>query len=102
MGRISQKLNFQLDGNGNGEVTYSKYTFGITIQAQAKILQPKGNYHVELFVNGKSKLSNDISDNQSISAKIKTSFLSSTQIKVTIHSDNVRNQKGSIQLDASY
>lgn len=102
MGKISQKLNFHLDGNGNGQVTYSKWTAGITIQAQAKILQPKGNYHIELFVNGKSKLSKDISDNQNISAKIKTSFWKTTQIKVTIHSDNVHNQKGSIQLDASY
>lgn len=59
--------------------------------------------NVRGFINsGKSKLSKDISDHQSISAKIKTSFWSSTQIKVTIHSDNVRNQKGSIQLDASY
>ena len=102
MGKISQKLNFHLDGNGNGQVTYSKYTLGITIQTQAKILQPKGNYHVELFVNGKSKLSQDVSDNQSISAKIEISFWKKTKIKVAIHSDNVRNQNGSIQLDASY
>ena len=33
MGKISQKLNFHLDGNGNGQVTYSKYTLGITIQS---------------------------------------------------------------------
>lgn len=102
MGRISQKLIFQLDGNGNGEVTYSKYTFGFTIQAQAKILQPKGNYHVELLVNGKTKLSKYIPDNQDISARIKTSFGKATQIKFTIHSDNVRNQNGTIQLEASY
>ena len=102
MGKISQKLSFKLDAQGNGDVTYSKSTFGITIQAQAKILQPKGIYHVELFVNGKSKLSQDVSDNQSISAKIETSFWKKTKIKVTIHSDNVRNQNGSIQLDASY
>lgn len=102
MGKISQKLNFNLDGNGNGQVTYSKWTAGITIQAQAKILQPKGNYHVELFVNNSRKLSADITDNQEINAKIKTSFFKSTKIKVTIHSDNVRNQDGVIKLDATY
>ena len=102
MGKISQELDFILDDNGNAEVTYSKYTLGITIQAQAEITKPKGNYHVELFVNGKSKLSKDISDNQSISARIKTSFVKITQIKVKIHSDNVHNQSGSIKLNASY
>lgn len=102
MGKISQKLNFYLDDNGNGQVAYSKWTAGITIQAQARVLQPKGNYHVELFVNDKSKLSKDISDNQNISAKIKTSFWKTTKIEVKIHSDNVRDQNGTIQLDASY
>lgn len=102
MGKISQELNFHLDGNVNGEVTYSKHALGITIQAQAKIIKPKGSYHVELFVNGKFQLSKDISDNQDISARIKTSLLKTTQIRVTIHSDNVQNQSGSIKLDASY
>lgn len=102
MGKISQKLNFHLDGSGNGQVPYSKWAAGITIQAQAKILQPKGNYHVELFVNNSRKLSADITENQEINAKIKTPFFKSTNIKVTIHSDNVRNQDGVIQLNASY
>lgn len=53
--------------------------------------------NVRGFINsGKSKLSKDISDNQNISAKIKTSFWKTTRIRVTIHSDNVRNQNDTI------
>lgn len=102
MGKITQNLNFHLDGNGNGEVSYSRWMAGVSISAKAKITSPEGNYHIVLYVNGKQQLASDIATGQEISAKFGTSFWTSTTIKVTIHSDNVRNQQGTISLDASY
>ncbi len=67
-----QNLDFHLDSNGT--VSYSKWTAGITILAQAKIVQPKGNNHMGLLVNNSRKLSANIVEGQEISAKIKTTF----------------------------
>ncbi len=49
MGNFNTYLGFQLDGNGNAEINYSKNTWWKTIHAKAVIRKPQGTFHVELY-----------------------------------------------------
>lgn len=49
MGNFNTDLGFQLDGNGNAEINYSKNTWWKTIHAKAVIRKPQGTFHVELY-----------------------------------------------------
>lgn len=100
MGNFKTNMGFQLDGSGNAEINYSKITWWKTIHAKAVIRKPQGTFHVELYKGKKKLIDKIIKAGEQVSAEIKTGF--STDLKVKIHSDDVRNCGGSFQLEGSY
>lgn len=100
MGNFKTNMGFELDGNGNAEINYSKTTWGKTIQAKAIIRKPQGTFHVELYKGEDKLIDKIIKVGEQVSAEIKTDFR--TKLKVKIHSDDVRNCGGSFQLEGSY
>lgn len=100
MGNFNTDLGFQLDGNGNAEINYSKTTVWVKIHAKAVIRKPQGTFHVELYKGKKKLIDKIIRTGEQVSAEIKTDFI--TKLKVRIHSDDVRNCGGSFHLEGSY
>lgn len=100
MGKIDTNLDFQLNGNGNAEINYSKVTLWVKIYAKAVIRKPQGTFQVELYKGGTKLIDKIVKTGEQISADIKTDF--KTDLKVRIHSDDVRNCGGSFHLEGSY
>lgn len=100
MGNFNADWGFQLDVNGNAEINYSKTTWWKRIHAKAVIRKPQGIYHVELYKGEEKLIDKIIKTGEQVSIEIKTDF--NTDLKVKIHSDDVRNYAGSFHLEGSF
>lgn len=100
MGKFNENLKFQLDGNGNAEIHYSKTTWRVTIHAKAVICNPQGTFYVRLYKGNQLVIDKFVRTGEEISADIKTDF--KTDLTVKIHSDDVRSCGGSFHLQGGY
>lgn len=90
---------FYIDGQGEANRSVSKRGLGLTFEFTAIILNPAGEYQIQVTTNGEGGLDwSTVSDGQPINFTIKTrGGLSKTDVDVNLKS-NLRNMPGLVRI----
>lgn len=96
-------FDFDLDEDGSFSIVKSKYGAGITVEATAEIDHPAARYDVTITSStGGGGEWTGVQAGEAVSFQIQTSFWKSTEITVSLRTDDARNASGTGRISYRY